>query len=140
MRRTRLVILGRETTRGQRDGVTEFYVPTLLQCKDKRDADDMNVILRAAGYFPSFHWPKEMMDFVQGVKEEVKKKGFPEDRHYFRVRPEVRDGEVMIKVDVKSREEGARFSLKGLWTCPPLKCPLWDKVQGLFTPRWTPRN
>jgi hypothetical protein len=61
MRRTRIVIMGKTTSRRLRDRDEEFSVPTLFQCRDRRDTEDLEAIRRTAGYFPSFHWPREMI-------------------------------------------------------------------------------
>jgi hypothetical protein len=57
--------------------------------------------------------------------------------NYFRVRPEHREGKILIKVEVKPKEHGRRFTLKGLWECPPLARALWEEVQDLYKP-WQP--
>jgi len=138
-RRTRLVILGRGTRRFDRGGVTEFSVPTLFQCQDKRDTDAMEDLLRCAGYHPTVHWPSEMMEFVWGVKDEVKKMGVSDRDHFFKVRAEKREGKVQIKVEVKHKE-GGRFVLKGVWACPPLHRYLWDSVPNLYKSKIAERN
>jgi hypothetical protein len=46
----------------------------------------------------------------------------------------------MVKVEVRRKEEGARFMLKGIWACPPFHRYLWDSVQELLVPRVTPRS
>jgi len=132
MRRTRIVILGKTTSRRMRDSDVEFSVPTLFQCRDRRDTEDLDSVLRTAGYFPSFHWPKEMMEFVGGVKGVVGQQGVDTRANYLRVRPEVREGNLMVKVEVKPKEGQGRFTLKGLWNIPPLQRALWDDVPDLF--------
>jgi len=137
MRRTRVVIMGKATSRRLRDTEEEFSVPTLFQCRDRRDAEDLESIMRTAGYFPSFHWPKEMMEFVGGIREEVKSRGVEDRSNYIRVRPEVRDGALMVKVEVKPKDGTGRFSLKGLWPLPPLNRVLWDDIQDIFRPKFS---
>jgi len=133
LRRTRVVVLGRKTTRRTvRDNRTEYSVPILFQCKDRRDASDLDTILRGAGYYPSFHWPREIMDFLGAVKNEVRKQGYEEKDYYYKIRPENRDGNVQIKVEVKQKDGNGRFSLKGVWGCPPLRRQLWDMVPDLL--------
>jgi hypothetical protein len=133
LRRTRVVVLGKRTTRRTvRDNRTEFSVPILFQCRDRRDTEDLDNILRGAGYYPSFHWPREMMEFVGGVREEVKRQGYSDREYFYKVRPEVRDGVLQVKVEVKPKEGNGRFSLKGVWGCPPLQRQLWETVPGLF--------
>jgi hypothetical protein len=73
-----------------------------------------------------------MVEFVKGVKDEVKKEGIDEGRNYFRVRPETRDGRLVVKLEVKPKEEGRRFTLKGIWALPPLRRDLWESVPDLF--------
>jgi len=136
LRRTRVIVLGRKTTRRTvRDNRTEFSVPILFQCRDRRDAEDLDNILRGAGYYPSFHWPREIMDFLGAVKGEVRKQGFDERDYYFKIRPETRDGKVQIKVEVKQKEGNGRFSLKGVWGCPPLQRQLWDLMPDILQSR-----
>jgi hypothetical protein len=135
MRRTRVVIMGKTTSRRLRDRDEEFSVPTLFQCRDRRDTEDLEAIMRTAGYFPSFHWPREMMEFVGGVREAVKSGGVDDRSNFFRVRPEVRDGSLMVKVEVKPKEGMGRFTLKGLWPIPPLNRVLWDDIPNIFEPK-----
>jgi len=135
MRRTRVIIMGKSTSRRLRDRDEEFSVPTLFQCRDRRDTEDLEAIMRSAGYFPSFHWPKEMMEFVNGVRNAVRSGGIDERSNYFRVRPDVRDGSLMVKLEVKPKEGFGRFTLKGLWPIPPLNRVLWDDIQDIFEPK-----
>jgi hypothetical protein len=59
------------------------------------------------------------MEFVGEVREEVKKMGYSASEYFFRVRPEKRENRTQIKVEVRRKGEGGRFSLKGVWACPP---------------------
>ena len=140
MRRTRIVVMGKGTTRWEKGSASGFSVPTLFQCRDRRDQEDLEGIIRAAGYFPLFHWPKEMLDFVTGVREEVVKMGCDPERNYIRVRPELRDGRLQIKAEIRKKEVGGRFSLKGVWACPPLERGLWDDVPDLFQSKLATRG
>jgi len=132
LKRTRIVVMGKSTARWEKGSDSGYSVPTLFQCRDRRDQDDLMTILRSAGYYPSFHWPKEMMEFVNGVREEVRKQGIRMEDHYIRVKPDQREGKVMVKAEVRPRGEGGRFTLKGVWACPPLQRDLWDDVQDLY--------
>ncbi len=134
IRRTRLIVLGKSTKRWDRDGISEYSVPILFECRDRRDADSLDSALRGAGYFPTFHWPTEILDFITGVKDEVKKGGVSDTTHFFKVRPEKRDGRMQVKVEVKPKA-GGRFVLKGVWMCPPVHRHLWDSVEGLYRSR-----
>jgi len=132
MKRTRVIILGKGTVRQEKgQGVVEYTVPTLFQCRDRRDAEELESMLRDAGWFPTFHWPSEIMEFVKQVRQEVRNQGFPDRDYYIKVRPEQRGGVVQIKADIKQKA-GGRYILKGVWACPPLQRLLWDSVPDLY--------
>jgi hypothetical protein len=82
------------------------------------------MILRTPGYYGTYHWLTESLEFVRGVREEVRKLGYREDRNYIRIRPEGREGKVQVRVDVKDKE-GGRFWAVGTWSIPPANRELW---------------
>ena len=133
IRRTRVIILGKGTSRRMRDQDVEFSVPTLFQCRDRRDTEDLDSIMRAAGYFPSFHWPREMMEFVGDIRRMVTDNGVDDRANFIRVRPEVREGNLMVKAEVRPKSFQGKFTLKGLWQIPPLNRALWDDIPELHT-------
>jgi hypothetical protein len=134
MRKTRIVILGRKTSASSYRGKTVHTVPILLECQNKAEAFDLDSMLRQAGYFSTFHWPQEMVEFVNGVRNEVRKMGFSDQTHYIRVRPEERGGNVQIRADIKEKK-GGRFVPKAVWICPPANRQLWERINGLYEPR-----
>jgi hypothetical protein len=134
MRRTRVIILGRKTVASSSRGRSVYTVPVLLECQSKSEAGDLDAILKRAGYFSTFHWPQEMVSFVEGVRDEVRKLGYRENTHYIRVRPEERGGGVQVRADVKEKN-GGRWVAKAVWQCPPLNKDLWECLNGIFTPR-----
>ena len=75
-----------------------------------------------------------------GVRDQVKQMGFRSESHHIRVRPEKRDGRVMIKAEVKAVQGQSRFILKGLWNCPPLNRAFWDDVPNIFASVLANRN
>lgn len=132
LKRTRIIIMGKRTVRQDRGSrEAEFTVPTLFQCRDRRDAEELEGMLRDAGWYPTFHWPAEIMEMVGHVRNEVRNMGFSEKDHYIKVRPEKRDGHVQLKAEVKAKS-GGRYQLKGVWACPPLLRVLWDSVPDLY--------
>lgn len=139
MKRTRIVILGRGTVRQDRNSGVEYTVPTLFQCRDRRDAEDLDFLVREAGWFPSFHWPREIIEMVNHARDEVRQQGYAERDYYVRVRPERREGGLMLKAEVKPKA-GGRFTLKGLWSCPPLHRMLWDSVPDLMRSKLTEQS
>jgi len=133
LRRTRVVVLGKRTE-GRREGVETIQsVPILLQCQDRKDAQVLEGILKGAGYFPTLHWPDEVMGFIMGVREEVRRRGVSGMESWIRIRPVEEEGRVRIRVDTKSKT-GGKFRLEGVWGCPPLTQGYWDEVEGLYTP------
>jgi hypothetical protein len=75
-----------------------------------------------------------MIEFVNGIREEVRKMGYKEQSHYIRVRPEERNGGIQIRADVKERN-GGRFVPKAVWQCPPVNKNLWERITGLYEAR-----
>jgi hypothetical protein len=135
MKKTRVQILGRGTTAGRgHGGKTIYTVPVLLECRDRTDAADLDMILKSAGYFSTFHWPSEMMDFVKEAREEVRKLGYQERSHFIRIRPEERGGAIQIRADVKEKN-GVKWQVKAFWFCPPADRRMWEMLNDIFTPR-----
>ena len=128
-----MVVLGKRTE-GRREGdQTIQSVPILLQCQDIRDVQVLEGILKVAGYFPTLHWPEEMLEFIKGVREEVRRRGVSEKECWIKVRPVEEEGRIRIRVDTKGKS-GGRFRLEGVWRCPPLKKGYWEEEKGLYTP------
>ncbi len=44
--------------------------------QNRTDTEEVEVMLKAAGYFTTFHWATEMVDFVAGAREELRKEGY----------------------------------------------------------------
>jgi hypothetical protein len=142
MRRTRVQILGRSTVAvsGKGGGGGTIYtVPVLLECQGKSDAVDLDQILKDAGYFSTFHWPVEMLEFVKEARQEMRKVGYEERTHYIRIRPEVKGGEVQIRADVKEKN-GGRWHVKAFWQCPPADRELWRFITDISLPRLVGRR
>ena len=129
LRRTRIQILGRTTEMRRGRDKTVYTVPILLECQDKVDADELDTMLRRSGYFCSFHWPQETMEFVNKIRDEVRRVGYDEQGYYVKIRPEDRAGEVRIRAEVKEKN-GGRWQMAAVWKCPPTRggCGTWWKV------------
>jgi hypothetical protein len=59
-----------------------------------------------SGYFSSFHWPQEVMGFINEIRDEVRYQGYEERDYFVKVRPEERNGEIRIRADVKEKTGG----------------------------------
>jgi len=68
MRKTRIVLLGKKTEVRKERGRTINTVPVLLELQSRQDTDELEGILRRAGYFSAFHWPTEIKEFVGTVR------------------------------------------------------------------------
>jgi hypothetical protein len=142
MRRTRVQILGRGTVAGNSrggGGRTIYTVPILLECQSKTEASELDAILKDAGYFSTFHWPVEMLEFVSEARQEMRKAGYEERTHYIRIRPEERGGELSVRADVKEKN-GGRWQVRAFWQCPPIDKNLWELITDIFVPRFVGRR
>ena len=102
-----------------------------------RDAEELESILKDSGWFPSFHWPSEILEMVNHARDQVRVAGFSEGDYYVKVRPERREGKLWIRADVKPKN-GGRYSTKGLYACPPIHRFLWDSIPSLFESQLRP--
>jgi hypothetical protein len=139
LRRTRIQILGRRTESRKTRDRTIYTVPILLECQERNDACELDGILKDSGYFSSFHWPKEVMDFVNEIRDEVRYQGYDEKEYFVKVRPEERNGEVRLRAEVKEKN-GGRWQMKAMWACPPACRDMWDNVPNLYRPVVVAKN
>ena len=120
LRRTRVVVLGKETALrfiGNWPGEGVYSVPMLLECRSEVEREELEDILRNGGFHSTYHWPEELLDFVNGARGEIRKKGFVEGSHFIRIRPMERKGRIVLKGDVKDKE-GGRFQVVAIWELP----------------------
>ena len=125
--RTRLIVLGRETSQTMHQGERIHTVPVLLECRNEGDKMELEDILRNCQWFNTFHWPVECMPFVKEVRNEVRRMGYEDESHYVRIRPETRDGVLQIRGDLKEKREGAKFRTLAIWDVPPIDRTLWGR-------------
>ena len=129
IRRTKIIILGKETVRRELvDGDSLrwiFTVPILLEFRSENDKLELEDMLRAGGWYSVFHWPAECLEFVREVRAETSRMGYSDQAHYIKVRPEEKEGKLMIKVDVKPKIEGGRFKTVAFWGIPPADRGMW---------------
>jgi len=134
IRRSRVSVLGKATVRKDNGNGEYHTVPILVSCKDRNEKWDLEGIIRRAGYYPSFHWPQEIMDFVKEARQEVVRLGYSEEAHYIRIRPEIYEGKVQLRGDVKPKSGGS-FRAKAVWAAPPACKDYWAQVPNLMKPR-----
>jgi hypothetical protein len=133
IKRTRIIVLGKETKAITINGRKIYTVPILLECRNEEDKVELEGILRAGEFFGAYHWPAEIMGFVKEVREEVRKIGYGGERQYIRIRPEEREGRMQIRADVKDRT-GGRFWTVATWAVPPMD----REIRGVdaLKPKW----
>ena len=130
MRRTRFILLGKETVLRTLDDQNIYTVPVLLEFRSVNDKVEVEEMLREVGWYPVYHWPKECMEFVKDARLEVRRMGFQEDRYFVKIRPDWRDGAMEIRGEVKENRAGGRFRTVAIWDVPPADVNLWTREQG----------
>jgi hypothetical protein len=115
MSRTRVVVLGKGTTKMEEEG--KWSVPTLLCCQGRGEKEEMERMLKSAGYTTLFYWPDSLVSFVRGAREELKRKGFEERKFDVKIRPERKDGRLVIRADVRTKDRGV-FRPEVYWRVP----------------------
>ena len=115
MSRTRVVVLGKGTTKMEEEG--KWSVPILLCCQGRGEKDEIERMLKSAGYTTLFYWPDSLVSFVRGAREELKRKGFEERKFDVKIRPERKDGRLVIRADVRTKDRGV-FRPEVYWRIP----------------------
>ena len=108
-------------------------VLVLVVCKCRSERDRLEEILRKARLHVSFQWPKESLEFVNGVRERVEKMGYGRKAYFTRVRPTVIEGRVMIKAECRNKD-GGKFEQLACWRLPPVDRSKWDCLNGIMDP------
>ena len=136
---TRVYVLGKCTSQKQTEKGNVHTVPVLLACQCGSEKGRLEEILRRAGLHVAFQWPKESLEFVSGVREEVERMGYGRKAFYTRVRPTVVEGRVVIRAEYR-RKEGGKFEQLAWWRLPPLDRTMWECLNGIMEPERTLGN
>ena len=134
LRRTRVVVLGKETELrfiGNEALVGVFSVPLMLECRSEVEREELDDILRNGGFHSTYHWPEELLEFVNGARGVIRRKGFEEGRHFIKIRPMERKGRIVLKGEVKDKQ-GGRFHVVAIWELPTVDRKMW--TAGTFLP------
>jgi hypothetical protein len=135
MKGARVDILGKSTSMKEVGKDRIFTVPILITCECKNVKGRLERIIRKAGLVASFQWPQECMEFVEKIREKVETMGFGKKEFYTRIRPTLRDGRVLLRVDTK-RKEGGKFEGLAYWRAPPMDKEYWKRIISLMEPEW----
>ena len=130
-------VLARRTVKRKRrsDGQEIWTAPVVLSIKDKDDRWEMEDLLRKNQIYPTFHWPKEFLDPLKKMREELKAR-VDEESTFVRIRPVQNDGKWKIRADVKPKQGDGRFTTKATWEMPPLEEALRRTVKDWHKPTW----
>jgi hypothetical protein len=112
-------VLGKSTSTKEIGKDRIYTVPILIMCGCKNVKGKLERIVRKAGLVASFQWPKECMEFVEKIREKVGATGFAKKEYYTRIRPALKDGKFLLRVDTK-RKEGGKFEGLAYWRVPPM--------------------
>ena len=132
-----LQVLANKSTKRKRreDGQEIWTAPVLITIPDKETRWEMEDLLRRNRLFPTFHWPKEFLDPMKKMREELKKK-VDEDKNYVRIRPFQSAGKWLIKADIRAKEGNDRFTTIATWEVPPLDAESRKTVKDWYLPHW----
>ena len=114
-------MLARKTTRRKdRDGNNIWTAPVIVTIQDQQTRWELEETLRKSKIHPTFHWPKEFLDPLKMLKDEVKRGGIKDDTHYVRIRPVMIEGKWRIRADTKPKDGQGRFTHAATWEVPPI--------------------
>jgi hypothetical protein len=130
-------ILAKDTYKRNVDGKDIWTAPVLVTVQDRESRWGIEDTLRKSNVYPSFHWPKEMLDNVKAYRTTVSNMGFSEKDNYVRIRPDERDGVWKIRADVKPKTgNNTRFSTVASFDIPPLDDNLKAQMPKWAKPSW----
>ena len=131
-------VLARQTTKRKNfNGDSEIWTaPVVLTIQERAARWDMEDVLRKSKMFPTFHWPKEFLEPMKKLKEELKKGGVDDATHYTRIRPELKDGKWRIRADTKPKSGEGKFTLKATWPIMAADSNIRESEKEWSKPTW----
>jgi len=126
LRRSRVYILGKGTVEKELGKEKICTAPLLVKCGSQVERERLEGMLRRVGLRSAFHWPREMLEFVDEMRGWVEGKGYRKDEYFIKVRPYKVEGILQLRAEVKRKDgKGGGFRRAGSWSCPPLDRNLW---------------
>jgi hypothetical protein len=95
----------------------------------------MEDLLRRSKLYPTFHWPREFMEPMKAMRDELKTK-VDEHTHYIRIRPVQSEGKWRIRADIKPKEGEGKFAHAATWDVPPMDEAIRKKNPDWHVPTW----
>jgi hypothetical protein len=133
-------VLARQSTRHKVNSKDIWTAPVLLGFRDRSDKWEMEDILRKSKLFPSYHWPKEMLEPIKQFRKVVRDGGVSEADSFIRIRPFERDGKCKIRAEIKNKEGTGKFSAFATWDVPPIDVNIRNRVTDWDKPVWTAKK
>ncbi len=138
LRRSKVFILGKGTEEKILEGERIWTAPVLIHCGSQVEKTRLETLLRSSGVRSSFHWPKEMVEFVSSMRERVERMGYRKEEFFVKVRPAMVGGVLQLRAEVRRMEKrGGRFERVACWSCPPADRRLWGSAESRLMPVWT---
>jgi hypothetical protein len=138
LRRSKVFILGKGTEEKILEGERIWTAPVLIHCGSQGEKERLEMLLRSSGVRSSFHWPKEMVEFVSSMRERVERMGYRKEEFFVKVRPSMVGGFLQLRAEVRGMEKrGGRFERVAFWSCPPADRRLWGSAESRLMPVWT---
>jgi len=126
LRKSRVYVLGEGTEEKELGEERICTAPLLIKCGSQVEKERLECMLRSAGVRVAFHWPRDMLEFVEEVRGWVEEMGYKKDVYFTKVRPYKVDGVPQLRAEVKRKDgKGGGFRRVGSWSCPPLDRKLW---------------
>jgi hypothetical protein len=126
LRRSRVYILGKGTEEKELGKEKICTAPLLVKCGSQVERERLEGMLRRVGVRAAFHWPREMLEFVDKVRGWVECMGYRKEEYFTKVRPYKVEGVLQLRAEVKRKDgKGEGFKRVGSWSCPPLAKNLW---------------
>ena len=131
-------VLARQTTKRKNfNGDSEIWTaPVVLTIQERAARWDMEDVLRKSKMFPTFHWPKEFLEPMKKLKEELKNGGVDDSTHYTRIRPELKDGKWRIRADTKPKSGEGKFTLRATWPIMAADSNIRESEKEWSKPTW----
>jgi hypothetical protein len=126
LRKSRVYVLGEGTVEKEVGKERIYTAPLLIKCGSCSEKERLEGMLKKAGVRVAFHWPREMLEFVEEVRGWVEEMGYMKDVYFTKVRPYKVDGVPQLRAEVRRKDgKGGGFRRVGSWSCPPLDRKLW---------------
>jgi hypothetical protein len=141
IRQATIKVLAAKPIKKQGESGEFWTAPVLVTIEDRETRWQVEDTLRKSKVYPSFHWPREMMDNIKAYRQVVTQMGFEDSEYYVRIRPEQRDGSWRIKADAKSKAEDSsgKFFPVAAFDLPPMDPALRSLCDSWLRPIWTSR-